>query len=126
MKKDLDNNDIEVINNKPVSEEEYEITDLTDMRLYGVLNNLDKICALLDKLLDDYMFCDDNEPQIAYLKDQIESSAEIIQETSTEKWVRDYNTIYQFMDIIYDYADRSRNEIEDILFDFYDDEESEE
>lgn len=122
MKKDLDN-EIEILNNENEIEEECEVTDLTDMRLYGILNDLDKVCAVLDKMLDDYIFCDGEEPRVSFLKDSLESNDENIRGTNTEIWVRDYNTIYQFLDIIYDYADKAKYELEDILFDLYDDEE---
>lgn len=121
MKKDLDK-EFEITNDENEIEEECEVVDLTDMRLYGILNDMDKVCAVLDKMLDDYMFCDD-EPDVDLLKDTVESNEENIRGTNTEIWVRDYNTIYQFLDIIYDYADKARYELEDILFDLYDDEE---
>ncbi|GEM_PF-5586854 len=122
MKKDLDN-ELELTNSENELEEECEVTDLTDMRLYGILNDLDKVCAVLDKLLDDYMFCDEEEPDLNMLKDELESSDENMYGTSTEIWVKDYNTIYQFLDIVYDYADHARYELEDILFDLYDEDE---
>ena len=128
MKKDLDNkkeidNSSDIINNVDDTEEELDIVDLTDMRLYSILTDLDKACALLDKMLDDNMFSDEDEPNVKQLKDTLEGNVENIFGSSTERWVRDYNTIYQFIDIVFDYTDKARNELEDILFNLYDEEE---
>jgi hypothetical protein len=125
MQTELDlKNENPVLNQAP--DDEDELTSLADYKIYSILMDLDKACTVLVKLLDDYIFEDDEQPDLSALKEYFMGSAQNTQISNSEKWVREYFTISQFIDIAYDYVDAARSELEDIFFNYSLEEEIEE
>jgi hypothetical protein len=117
MQTELDlKNENPILNNDV--EDEDELTNLTDYKIYSILLDLDKACTVLVKLLDDYIFDDDEHPDIQSLKEWFMGNSQNAQASNSEKWIREYNTISQFIDITYDYVNAARHELEEIFFDY--------
>ncbi len=98
--------------------DEDELTNLADYKIYSVLMDLDKACTVLVKLLDDYIFDEDDQPDLSALKEWFMGDKQNAQTSNSEKWIREYFTISQFIDIAYDYVNAARSDLEDIFFNY--------